>query len=143
MAVVILAWIAAPYVVVGMNVGAYYDTHYMWLANLRFAESHGRMPKSLDELVQSSCLKPATVKGRQCYLVLGNHQVRDLTNVKVAWGVGPEDLVVRNGRVYYKDRSNGEAFLIMYTSKMLHFFDRAGEEWYSMSLYKGMTKSLK
>jgi len=140
MAVVLLAWIAAPYVVVGMHSGAYYDVHWMWVANLLFATDHGRMPESLEELVQKRYLKPATVDGRRCYLVAGDHQISDLANVEVAWGVRTVDLIARNGRVYYKDRPNEETFLIRYTSRMLHFFDRAGEEWYTKSLYDRMMK---
>jgi len=133
-----IAWKAAPYVVMGIFAEEYYDAHWTWMAILLFVDEHERMPNSIGELMRSGCLIPATVGEECCYLVAGGHQVKDLASVKIAWGVGPEDLTVKNGQLYYKDRANRRAFLIAYRCRLLHLFDRKGEETYNIILYNRM-----
>jgi len=119
----------------------FWEAHTMWRANSFFVSKYGRMPKSLDELIASGYLKRITWKGVPMYQAFLNGAVRNFEHIEISWGVDPGDLIVRDGRVYYRDRPNEEAFLIMYTSRLLRFLFRKGERSYSLSLYNDMAQS--
>jgi len=119
-----------------------------------FARRHGRMPKSLGELIERGYLVPTGTEAGGGYweFIPGQpnaeplYYLKDLKDFEIAWGVGPADLVVRKGRLYYRKRPNQEALLIVRRALPGSWFDvdtwRDWRDW-SLRLYRHMLEAPK
>jgi len=121
------------------------------LAVHHFALYFGRMPESFEELVAQGYLCPVEEGGRHAYRlclsgdssappVTGTSvrasplKIYDTSSIEFAWGVTPEDLVLRSGRVYYRNEPGKEAIL----ARSKTFWISQLERDRSLRLYKAM-----
>jgi len=98
--------------------------HAVW----DFCRCFGRMPDSFSELVAAGYLRPVKLDNEILYqrfssrdpsvpptsakAVSSSHRyIRDTSRIEFAWGITPDDLVLRNGRVYYRNEPAREALL--------------------------------
>jgi len=122
-----------------------------------FARYYGRMPESFEELVEGGYLRPAIVNGERVYRwclsrddeALPPSKARQVwvSPVKIhyplklsfAWGVKPEDLILRNGRLYWRKQPDKEALLVRGRTWTVSERDRR----WTLDIYKAMLEGAK
>jgi len=123
----------------------------IFLAVYFFAHHFGRMPNSFDELVKWGYLRPVRENGRRGYrLYHAAHSyappisakavsasplyIYHTSGIDFAWGCKPQDLILREGRLYYRDKPEKEAILVRYRTLWVGRLTRLR----SLGLYKAM-----
>jgi len=104
------------------------DDFEMVVAVEAFARCYGRMPSAFGELVEKGYIRAVQEGPRRGYrvclpedpsvppisakrLMVLDHLVQNPFRLQFAWGVTPEQLVLRGGRVYWRDQAEKEAIL--------------------------------
>jgi len=132
------------------------DGMVLSLAVEDFARYYGRMPKSLEELIENGYLRPAVIDGEKVYRYCHSvgkvlppkkatkvrvfpADIRDLSAVSFAWGVKPEDLILRGGRLYWRKQPDKEALLVRGRTWTVSERDRR----WTLDIYKAMLEGAK
>lgn len=82
------------------------------------AQRDGRMPASLEEMVQAGCIRPTDGDDHGKYLVIDRvtgqpvGSAVDMDRYDISWGVQPDQLVERDKILYWRDRPDERALLI-------------------------------